>query len=90
VTFPPGRDRLSTSPVPTGSPQAAQTIGISRVACLAAAAAGVNQGHDYIDFDAHQFRCQSWKAVDLSFVGTEFEMNVLSIDVTEVAQCLRK
>src|SRR5215831_20986400 len=43
VTFPPGRARLSANPVPIISPQNAQTIGISRVACLAAVAVGVNQ-----------------------------------------------
>src|SRR5258708_36997118 len=36
VTFPPGRGRLATRPVPTGSPASAMTIGISRVACFAA------------------------------------------------------
>src|SRR3989440_9215896 len=43
VTFPPGRGRLATSPVPIGSPVSAMTIGISCVACLAARAVGVNQ-----------------------------------------------
>src|SRR5215471_11623950 len=43
VTFPPGRGRLATSPRPTGSPVSAITIGISRVACFAATAVGVNQ-----------------------------------------------
>ena len=43
VTFPPGRARLATSPVPTGSPASAITMGISRVACLAARVGGVNQ-----------------------------------------------
>ena len=43
VTFPPGRGRLATSPVAMGSPVSAMTIGISRVACCAARAVGVNQ-----------------------------------------------
>jgi hypothetical protein len=47
-------------------------------------------GHDHIDFEAHQFRCQLREAVYLSFVRTELEMNVLPIDVTEVTQCLGK
>ena len=41
VTFPPGRARLATSPVPTASPATAMTIGIVFVACLAARAPGV-------------------------------------------------
>src|ERR1700736_1510376 len=43
VTFPPGRGRLATRPMPTGSPVSAMTIGISRVACFAARVVGVNQ-----------------------------------------------
>jgi hypothetical protein len=36
VTLPPGRARLPTRPVPTGSPAAANTIGMTDVACFAA------------------------------------------------------
>src|SRR4026207_876619 len=36
VIFPPGRPRLGTIPVPTGSPTAARTIGIVRVTFFAA------------------------------------------------------
>jgi len=36
VTLPPGRARLATRPVPTGSDAAAKTIGMTDVACFAA------------------------------------------------------
>jgi hypothetical protein len=36
VTLPPGRTKLATRPLPTGSPAAAKTIGITDVACFAA------------------------------------------------------
>ena len=36
VTFPPGRARLATRPVATGSAVAAITMGIVEVACIAA------------------------------------------------------
>jgi hypothetical protein len=36
VTLPPGRARLATSPLPTGSPLATNTIGMTNVARLAA------------------------------------------------------
>ena len=36
VTLPPGRARLDTSPLATGSPALVMTIGITLVACLAA------------------------------------------------------
>ena len=41
VTLPPGRFKLATSLVPTGSPAVAKTIGIAVVAFLAANTAGV-------------------------------------------------
>src|SRR5947209_1576274 len=41
VTLPPGRARLVTSPLVTGSPAAAKTMGTVLVACLAARAWGV-------------------------------------------------
>src|SRR5262249_18319981 len=41
VTLPPGRAKLATRPVPTGSPAAAKTIGMTDVACLAATIAAV-------------------------------------------------
>jgi hypothetical protein len=41
VLLPPGRARLVTSPIPTGSPTCAMTMEIVRVACWAARLAGV-------------------------------------------------
>jgi hypothetical protein len=41
VTLPPGRAKLATSPLPTGSPAAAITMGIVEVARLAANGASV-------------------------------------------------
>ena len=41
LTLPPGRAKLATSPLATGSPAPIMTIGMSLVACLAATAAGV-------------------------------------------------
>src|SRR5579863_177065 len=41
VTLPPGRARLLTSPVPSGSPADVMTMGIVAVACLAASGASV-------------------------------------------------
>ena len=41
VMLPPGRARLATSPLPTGSPTDVNTIGIVALACFAARVAGV-------------------------------------------------
>src|SRR6516225_8416359 len=90
VTFPPGRDRLSTQ---SGSDRVSAGRADDRdFACclLGGSCSGREPGHDHIDFEAYQFRCQRRKAVDLSFVRTELEMNVLPIDVTKVAQCFGK
>ena len=42
MVLPPGRARLATNPAPTGSAETAITIGIVRVACLAAWVGGVS------------------------------------------------
>ena len=41
MTLPPGRARLATRPVPTGSAATAKTIGMTDVACFAARTAAV-------------------------------------------------
>src|SRR5262249_19135666 len=41
VRLPPGRDRLATNPLPTGSPTIAKTMGMVFVCCRMAAVAGV-------------------------------------------------
>ena len=41
VTLPPGRARLATRPLPTGSVTVTKTIGMTAVACLAAMTTGV-------------------------------------------------
>jgi hypothetical protein len=43
VMFPPGRARLATSPLPTGSATNVMTMGMMVVASLAAWAAGVDE-----------------------------------------------
>ena len=41
VTLPPGRGKLATKPLPTGSETVAKTMGIVRVCCSIAAVVGV-------------------------------------------------
>src|SRR6202048_5444977 len=90
VTFPPGRGRLMTRPVPIGSPVSAITIGISRVACFAATAVGVNQSDDDIDLETNQLSCQFGKPVDLSFRRPKLKSNVLPLDIPQIAESLPK
>jgi hypothetical protein len=49
-----GRARLEIRPVPTGSPAAAITMGMSLVACRAAWTAGVREATIHIDLEANQ------------------------------------
>ena len=55
VTLPPGRARLATRPVPTGSPATANTIGMSDVARFAAGL-GAGMGDDDINVEADELR----------------------------------
>jgi hypothetical protein len=41
VTLPPGRGKLATKPLPTGSPTVAKIMGVVRVCCSIAAVVGV-------------------------------------------------
>ena len=41
VTLPPGREKLATKPLPTGSATIAKTMGMVRVCCSSAAVVGV-------------------------------------------------
>src|SRR5262249_44242386 len=47
VTLPPGRARLATKPLPTGSFATANTIGMTDVACFAAGAENIAQVASY-------------------------------------------
>ena len=63
VTFPPGRGRLAISPVPTGSPVSAMTIGISSRRLLCRQSGGREPSDNYIDFETDQLGRQFGKPV---------------------------
>ena len=63
-------------------------MGMVVVACLAARAAGVPEGHDDINLERHQFGRQSGEAVVLPLGISIFDYEVATLDVTEVAQPL--
>jgi hypothetical protein len=48
VTLPPGRAKLSTKPLPTGSPAIAKTMGMTAVACFKCSD-GVSRRHNDVD-----------------------------------------
>ena len=55
VMLPPGRDRLSTNPKPTGSMTRAKTIGIERVSGFSSATTGRAVGEDHVGRERDQF-----------------------------------
>ena len=88
VALPPGRARLVTSPLPTGSATEAKTMGMVLVACLAARAARCDWGHDDINLERNQFGRKSGEPVELPLGISVFNHEVATLDVTEVTQSL--
>jgi hypothetical protein len=89
VTLPPGRAKLTTSPVPSGSDTAAKTIGIVLVACLAASVAG-NRRHNDINFKPDQFLSKGTKPIKVTFCKPVLDYDVLSLDIAKLLQPLAK
>src|SRR5262249_9293215 len=90
VTFPPGRGRLATNPRPTGSPVSAMTIGISRVACLATTAVGVNQVTMISTLRRTSLGGQFGKPVEASIRRSKLKSNVLPLHIPQIVQPLPK
>src|SRR6516165_7390000 len=86
VTLPPGRARLATRPVPTGLPEAAMTIGIVAVACLAAIAASVPLVMIKSTSRRINSVARSGKAIIRSLGRAVFDNKVVTFDISEVAQ----
>jgi hypothetical protein len=70
------------------SPQSAQAIGMSGVACLAAICSRRVPSYDHIHFQPHQLRRQFRKVAQLSLVRSEFKPNVLPLSIDKFAQVL--
>src|SRR5262249_7324176 len=88
VTLPPGRARLATAPVTSGSPIAAITIGITVVACFAARTRRCSSGHDRVDFETNQLGRQIREAFGAPVRRVVFDEQVLSLDIAELAEAL--
>ena len=86
VTFPPGRARLATNPVATGSATDGMTMGIVAVACLAATSPWCSLGHDDINLETNQLGRQFGESLVLSLSPTEFDGEVLAFDIAQIAQ----
>ena len=84
MTFPPGRARLATSPVRTGSPPLTITMGIVAVACMAARVAGVPNVTRMSTGRRTQLRRCLGEPVGVALGHSPLHGHVLAFDIAEV------
>ena len=89
VTLPPGRARLATRPLPTGSIATAKTIGMTDVACFAAADGGSVRDND-IDLEPDELGRDLGIALDASLRPAILDRDGATFDPAEFAQSLHK
>src|SRR5262245_58148747 len=91
VTFLPGRLRLSTRPIRTGSAACIKTIGIVWVAALAASAPCVLSSITITGYlTANQFGGQRLQLIVSTLCPSVFDRHVPILDVTGFLQALTK
>ena len=88
VMFPPGRARVETNPLATGSPAGAITMGISLVARLAATTAGVREATMMSGLLRTRVCRQFRKEAYLSLRRPNFNLDVTAFDMAKFAQRL--
>jgi hypothetical protein len=84
--FPPGRARLVTMPVTTGSPGEAITIGIVLVPFLAARGIRSDRRHDDVDLQPNQVGHQPRGPIVPTVSIARLDRDVLALDPAEVAE----
>ena len=89
VTLPPGRARLATRPVPTGSSAVAKTIGMTDVACFAASDRGSRRDND-IDLEPDELGRDLGEALAASLRPAILDRDGAALDPAEFAQPLHK
>src|SRR5215472_13704896 len=89
VMLPPGRARLATRPVPSGSVATANTIGMTEVACFAATteAPAVTMRST---FSRNELGCDLGVALVASFCPPILDRHVATLNPAEFAQSLHK
>jgi hypothetical protein len=88
VTLPPGRARLGTSPLVTGSDTPAKTTGMALVARCAARAWGVPEVTMTSTLSATSSAARAGIRLGLSLGGSVFNHDSAALDVAEVTQSL--
>src|SRR6516164_10839799 len=90
VTLPPGRARLATRPLPTGSPTATATIGIVDVACFAASCCLSSLREDGSYLEPNELRGDFAVALIASFRPAVLDRDGTTLDPAEFVQSLHK
>jgi hypothetical protein len=90
VTLPPGRARLGTSPLVTGSDTPAKTTGMALVARCAARAWGVPEVTMTSTLSATSSAARAGIRLGLSLGGSVFNHDSAALDVAEVTQSLEE
>src|SRR5262249_2824622 len=89
VMLPPGRDRLATKPLPTGSFAMANTIGMTDVACFCREACGSRSDND-IPFPLDEPGSDLDEPLVASLAPSILDCDGATLDPAEVAQSLHK
>ena len=82
VTFPPGRARLATNPVPSGSADNANTIGMVVVTCLALSAPAEIRKND-VDLKPDELGRDVGIAFGMALSPAIFDSDCFALDPTE-------
>ena len=90
VMLPPGRARLCTSPVPTGSPGSEDDNGDSAGCRFGSLGRRRGRCDNHVHIAARQLGCQLDKPFHLSLSKASFNHDVLSLDPAEGAQFLQE
>ena len=89
MTLPPGRAKLATRPVPTGSAADAKTIGMTDVACFAASDCASRRDDD-IDLEPDELGRDLGEALAASLRPAILDRDGAALDPAEFAQPLHK
>jgi hypothetical protein len=81
--LPPGRAKLATIPLPTGSNANAKTIGITDVACFVEHRA--SRCDNDIDLKSHKLGRDLRVSLSAPFRPAKFDCNITTLDPAEVA-----
>src|SRR5262245_33250489 len=88
VIFPPGRARLATNPLPTGSLSCAMTMGIVTVASLAARVDGGPFATMMSTFESHEFGRERGETVEFSLRVSILNDDISPLHVAKLAEAL--